>query len=125
MKLAVAALMLTFITAITAGFFVYQFMFSLTEKMKTAFPTQSLQLESAGFNSTCLTVYARSLASVNVQIMEAYVNDKKCDLNENILISPGVVGVIHLYGIYINGETYIVRIVPSIGPPSDFHIKYE
>lgn len=125
MKAAVAALMLTFITAITAGFFVYQFIFSLTEKMKTAFPAQLLQLESVNFDNICLTVYVRSVASVNIQIMEAYVNGNACNLNENVIIPPGAVGVIHLYGTYRKGETYIVKIIPSVSSPLVFDTKYE
>lgn len=117
--------MLTFITAITAGFFVYQFMSSLTEKVKTAFPAQSLQLESVHINNTCLAVYVRSFASVNIQIMEAYVNDKVCNLKENIVISPGNVGVVYLYGTYVNGETYTVKIISSLGFPLVFNLKYD
>lgn len=125
MKLAMAALMLTFITAITAGFFVYQFMSGLTEEMKTAFPAQSLQLESVHINSTCLTAYVRSFASVNIQIMEAYVNDKTCNLKESIIISSGTVGVVRLYGTYVNGETYTVKIIPSLGSSLVFNLKYD
>ncbi|MDI6904065.1 MAG: hypothetical protein QMD13_01025 [Candidatus Bathyarchaeia archaeon] len=125
MKLAMAALMLTFITAITAGFFVYQFMSSLTEKVKTAFPAQSLQLEYVHINNTCLTVYVRSFASVNIQIMEAYINDSIRNLKENIIISPGTVDVVYLYGTYVNGETYTVKIISSLGFPLVFNLKYE
>ena len=117
--------MLTFITVITAGFFVYQFMSSLMGKVKTAFPAQSLQLESAHVNNTCLTVYVRSFASVNIQIMEAYVNDEMCNLEENITISSGTVGVVHLNGTYVNGETYTVKIVLSLGSSLGFNIKYD
>ncbi len=119
------ALLLTFITVVTAGFFVYQFMFSLTEKMKTAFPTQPLQLESAHINNTCITVCVRSFASVNVRVTEAYVNGKTCSLTRDIVISPGSIGVIHLYGTYVNGETYTVKITPSFGSPLVFNIKYD
>jgi len=120
-----ATLMLTFITAITAGFFVYHFMSSLMGKVKTAFSAQSLQLESVHINDTCLTVYVRSFASESIQIMEAYVNDEMCNLEENIIISSGTVGVVHLYGTYVNGETYIVKIVSSLGSSLGFNIKYD
>jgi len=125
LKLAMGALLLTFVTAITAGFLVYQFMFSLTERMKTTFPTQPLQLESIHINNTCITVNIRSSASVNVQITEAYVNGKACSLTETIVISPSSVGIISLYGTYVNGETYTVKITPSLGSPMVFNIKYD
>jgi len=125
LKAAVAALMLTFITAITAGFFVYNFISSLTERMKTAFPAQPLRCESVYINNACLTVYVRSYASVGVQIMEAYVNGNACDLAENVIISPGTIGVIHLYSTYRKGETYNVKITPSTGSPLLFDINYE
>lgn len=88
MKLAVGALLLTFVTAVTAGFFVYQFMFTLTEKMKTAFPTQSLQLEHLNINGTCITISARNFASVDVQITGVYINDKVYSLTENVFVPP-------------------------------------
>jgi len=119
------ALLLTFVTAITAGFLVYQFMFSLTERMKTTFPTQPLLLESIHINNTCITVYIKSSASVNVQITEAYVNGKACSLTETIVISPGSMGIISLYGTYVDGETYTVKITPSLGSPMVFNIKYD
>ena len=125
MKLAIGALLLTFATAITAGFFVYQFMFSFTEKMKTAFPTQSLQLESMDINSTCITIFVRNFASINVQITEVYVDGKAYSLTENIVISPSNVGAIHLHGSYVNGETYTVKIASSLGSPLILDVKYD
>jgi hypothetical protein len=125
LKAAVAALMLTFITAITAGFFVYNFISNLTESMKTAFPIQPLRRESAYINNTCLTIYIRNYASVNIQIMEAYVNGNTCDLTENVIISPGTNGILHLYGAYRKGGTYNVEITPSIGSALLFNINYE
>jgi len=125
LKIAMGALLLTFITAITAGFLVYQFMFSLSEKMKTAFPTQPLHLESTYINNTCIIVYVRSFASVNVQITEAYVNGEICKLTEKIVILPNTMGIIHLYGVYVNGEVYTVKIVPSLGSPLIFDVKYD
>ena len=119
------ALLLTFLTAITAGFFVYQFMFNLTEKMKTAFPTQPLQVESTDINSTCITICVRNFASVNVQITEVYVNDKAYSLPENIVISPSNVRVIRLYGTYVNSETYTVKINPSLGSSIAVDVKYD
>jgi len=119
------ALLLTFITAITAGFFVYQFMFSLTEKMKTAFPTKSLQLESVNINGTCITISVINFASINVRITEAYVNGKAYSLTDNISISPSNVGTINLHGNYVEGETYTVKIVSSLGSPLIFDAKYE
>lgn len=85
-------------TAVTAGFVVYHFMSNLTERMKTAFPTQPLQLEAAYANETCITLYVRSFASVNVRIIEAYVDSKPCDLTGSIDIWPDAIGVVHLYG---------------------------
>jgi hypothetical protein len=125
LKLAIGALLLTFVTAITAGFFVYHFMFSLTEKMKTAFPTQSLQLESMDINSTCITISVRNFASVNVQITEVYINGKAYSLTENIVISPSNRGVIRLYGTYVDGETYTVEIASSLGSPLVIEVKYD
>jgi hypothetical protein len=125
LKLAIGALLLTFATAITAGFFVYQFTFSLTEKMKTAFPTQTLQLESANINSTCITIFARNSASANVQITGVYINGKAYSLTENIIISPNNMGVIHLHGTYVEGETYTVNIAPSLGSPLIIDVEYD
>ena len=123
MKPAIGVLLLSFMTTITAGFVVYQFASSFTERIKTAFPT-SLQLESVQINNTCMTVYVRSLASINIQITEAYVDDDPYDLTEDIVISPGSVGIIHLYGAYSVGEAYTVKIIPSLGSPIILNKKY-
>ena len=125
MKPAIGVLLLSFITTITAGFVVYQFASSFTERMKTVFPAQSLQLESVYINNTCMTVYVRSLASVDIQITEAYVDDDPHDLRENVIISPGSVGIIHLYGAYSVGEAYSVKIIPSLGSPIVLNKKYD
>ena len=125
MKLGVGALLLTFVTAVIAGFFVYQFMFTLTEKMKTAFPPQSLQLEPVSINNTCMTLSVRNFASVNVQITGAYVNGKANSLTENVFVPPNGVGTIHLYGTYVKGENYTLEITSSLGSPPPYDVKYD
>jgi hypothetical protein len=125
LKLAVGALLLTFVTAVTAGFFVYQFMFNLTEKMKTAFPTQSLQLERVNINSTCITISVRNFASVDVQITGVYVNGKVCSLTENVFVPPNGVGTVHLHGTYVEGETCTLKITSSLGSQLVSVVKYD
>jgi hypothetical protein len=125
LKLAVGALLLTFVTAVTAGFFVYQFMFSLTEKMKTAFPTQSLQFERVNINSTCITVSVRNFASVNVQITGVYINGKAYSLTEIVFVSSNSVGTIRLHGTYVEGETYALKITSSLGSSLLYDVKYD
>jgi len=125
LKLGVGALLLTFVTAVTAGFFVYQFMFGLTEKMKTAFPTQSLQLEDVDINSTCMTLSVRNAASVKVQITGVYIDSKANSLTENVFISSNGVGTIHLHGTYVEGETYALRITSTLGSPFQDNVKYD
>lgn len=125
MKLAVGALLLTFVTAVTAGFFVYQFTFTLTEKMKTAFPTQSLQLERVNVNNTCITVSVRNFALVEIQITGVYVNGKANSLTENIFVPPKGVGTIHLHGTYVEGESYTLKITSSLGFPLVSVVKYD
>lgn len=125
MRLAIGALLLTFATALTAGFFVYQFMFNLAESMKTAFPTRSLQLESVNINSTCITISVRNFASVNIQITNVYINGETYSLTDNIFISPSNIGVIHLHGTYMESETYTVKIASSLGSPLIIDVKYD
>lgn len=119
-----AAMLLTFIAAITAGFFVYQFMFSLTDRIKYSFPEQALQVKSVIINDTCLTVLVKNSASLNVQIIEAYVNDEKHDLLQNIIVISRNVGMIYLHGYYTKGETYNIQIIPSLGSPLVFEKYY-
>jgi len=125
LRLAIGGLVLTFVTAVTAGFFVYHFVFSLTEKMKTAFPTQSLQMESVNINSTCITISVRNFASVNVRITGIHIDGKVHNLTENIVIPPNDVGTIHLHGAFAEGETYTLKIAPSLGSPLVSYVKYD
>jgi hypothetical protein len=47
------------------------------------------------------------------------------DLTENVIISPGTVGAIHLCGTYKKGETCIVKIIPPFGSASLFDMNFE
>jgi len=125
LKAAVAAFILVFVTVVTAGFVFYQFAFNLTERMKTTFPAQTLQLESYSINETYLTVHIRSFASANVQVTEVYVNEKVCNLKKSITILPSEIGVIELYGIYVRGTYYVVKIFSGLGLPLAFNVEYE
>jgi hypothetical protein len=125
LKAALAAFILVFVTAVTAGFVFYQFASNLTERMKTTFPVQTLQLESYSINETYLTVRIRSFASANVQVTEVYVDEKVCNLKKSITISPSEIGVIDLYGIYVRGKAYVVKIYSGLGLPLVFNVEYE
>jgi len=93
--------------------------------MKTAFPTQSLQLERVNINSTCITLSDRNFSSVNVQITGVYINGKANSLTENVFVSSNGVGTIHLHGTYVEGETYTLKITSSLGSPLLYDVKYD
>ena len=125
MKLAVAALLLTFTTVITAGFVFSQFAFNVTERMKTTFPAQSLQLESYEINRTCITMRIANLASASVRITAVYINEEMYNLQETIVVSPSEVAAVYLYGVYVVGKTYFVKVFPGLGLPLVFSAEYE
>ena len=124
MKIAAAALLLTFITAATAGFITYNFLSSFTAKVKTAFPTQMVELVSKSMNSTCITVKLRNVAHTSIWVMKIYVNGKEVESAGGFSINPDAVKTIHLHGEYSKNVTYDVKIVLSLGSPLTFNVKY-
>lgn len=125
MRLAVASLILVFATVLAAGFAFSQFTFNLTEKLKTTFPAQTLQVEFFGINKTCITVQIRNFASVDVQVTEVYVDGERCDLQEPVVVSPNEIGIVFLRGHYVNGRAYNVRMFSGLSFPLVFDVKYK
>jgi len=124
LKAAVAVFLLVFATVIFGGFVFYRFMFDLTEKMKTTFPAQTLLLEAYDVNETCVKVYVRNCASLGVQVTEAYVNERLCDLRQSATVAPSEIGIINLEGSYVRGETYSVKIFLGLDSPLVFDVDY-
>lgn len=124
MKTAVAVFLLVFATVVVGGFVFYRFAFDLTEKMKTTFPAQTLLLEAYDVNETCLRVYVRNYASLGVQVTEAYVNERLCDLRQPATVAPNEIGIINLKGSYVRGGTYNVKIFSGLGLPLVFNVEY-
>ena len=125
MKAAVAAFLLVFATVVVAGVVFYQFAFDLTEKMKTTFPVQALQLESFDINETCLTVRVRNFASASVQVTEIYVNDQICRIQKPVTIMPNSIGAVNLHGKYVKGGIYVVKVFSGLGLPLVFNVEYQ
>ncbi len=125
MKATVAVFLLTFVTVIIGGFVFYQFASDLTEKMKTTFPTQSLQLESFSLSDTCLRICVKNYASVDVLITEVYLNEETHSLREPVTISPSETSTIDLFGSFSHGEAYDVKIFSGVGFPLIFHVEYK
>lgn len=125
MKAAVAAFLLVFATVVVAGVVFYQFAFNLTEKMKTTFPVQALQLESFGINETCLTFRVRNFAYATVQVTEVYVDDQICSLEKSVTVTPNSIGAINLHGKYVKGGIYVVKVFSGLGLPLVFNVEYQ
>lgn len=122
MKTAVAVFLLAFVTVVVGGFVFYEFAYDVTEKMKTTFPAQTLQLEAYDVNETCLCVFVRNCAPSAVQVSEAYVNGQTRDLQQAVLVRPSEIGRINLLGSYLVGETYSVGIFSGLGFPLIFDV---
>lgn len=125
MRTTISVLLLTFITAVTAGFLVYPHIMGLIDRMKNAFPAQPLTLEAVSINETCITLTVRNSGTLNLRIIRICVNDKIYGLAETIVISSGSIKTLQLTGNYVKGNIYKVKLECYPSYFVTFNVPYE
>ena len=133
MRTTVSVLLLTFITAVTAGFLVYPWMMDLMNKMKTTFPGRFLEAQLIAINETCITVSLRNSGQSNLEVTSIYVNGKPVFM-ETVQIMPNSSKIVYLSGTYEKGTVYRIMINYRVhmatfqNPPTysmEFSVKYD
>ena len=125
MKAVVGVFLLMSVTAIVGGVVFYQFASDITERMKTTFPTQSLQIESFEFTDTRLRIYIKNYSSLDIQVTDVNVNGIVLESGTSVMITPSEVRVIDLPGSYSHGEACDVTVFSGVELPLVCQLEYK
>jgi len=129
MRVAVSALMLTFLVSISAGAILYTYVTGLIGTIITNIPnvqTEPLILNSAYINDTCITADIRNTGNVNTfTITYTFIDGVPYTLSENIEVPPDSTATVHIAGKFSKGKTYAVKLVCSNGYAITFYVTYE
>ena len=129
MRVAVSALMLTFLASISAGAVLYTYVTGLIGTIITNIPnvqTEPLILNSAYINNTCITADVRNTGNVNTfTITYAFIDEVSYTLSENIEVPPDSIATVCILGEFSVGNTYAIKLVCSNGYAITFYLTYE
>lgn len=129
MRVAVSALMLTFLVSISAGAILYTYVTGLIGTIITNIPnvqTEPLILNSAYINDTCITADIRNAGNVNTfTITYTFIDGVSYTLSENIEVPPDSTATVYIAGKFSKGKTYAVKLVCSNGYAITFYVTYE
>ncbi len=129
MRVAVSALMLTFLVSISAGAILYTYVTGLIGTIITNIPnvqTKPLILNSAYINNTCITADVRNTGNVNTfTITYAFIDEVSYTLSENIEVPPDSIATVCILGKFSKGNTYAIKLVCSNGYAITFYVTYE
>lgn len=129
MRVAVSAMLLTFLTAISAGALLYTYVTGLIGTIITNVPNvppEQLVLNSVYINNTCITATVENTDSTDaLTITYAYVDEVPYTLTPSVQVSPGSTATVHITGTYTRGNTYTVKLVCTNGYTITFSVTYE
>ncbi len=129
MRVAVSALMLTFLVSISAGALLYTYVTGLIGSIITNIPSvnsEPLVLNSAYINNTGITANIRNTGNVNTfTITYAFIDGALYTLSENVEVPPDSTATVYIIGKYNKGNTYAVKLVCSNGYAITFYVTYE
>ena len=128
MRVAVSALMLTFLVSISAGAILYTYVTGLIGTIIANIPkvqTEPLVLNSAHINNTCITADIRNTDNMNTfTITYAFIDGVSYILSENIEVPPDSTAIVCILGNFNKGNTYAVKLVCSSGYAITFYVVY-
>ena len=113
----VLGVLLIVLVTVTMGVFFYSYVSGLVDNMKFNLNTQLslLLIETVNINTTCITAYVRNTGSAIVNIINAYVNSIPAVLSRLVELTPSTVAPIFIYGMYMIGATYQVKLTSTLG----------
>jgi len=128
MRVAVSAMLLTFLTAITAGALLYTYVTGLIGNVITSIPnvpTEQLVLNSVYINNTCITATVKNTGSAEALLINyVYVNDVPYTLTPSMQVPPGSTATIRMTGTHTRGNTYNIKLVCTNGYTITFDVTY-
>jgi len=122
-------MLLTFLTAVTAGALLYTYVTGLIGTIITNIPnvqTEQLVLDSAYINGTCITATVKNAGNAAVlTINYVYINNVPYTLTPSVQVLPSSTATVYITGAYTRGNTYNVRLVCTNGYTISFDVAYE
>lgn len=129
MRVAVSAMLLTFLTAISAGALLYTYVTGLIGNIIANIPNvppEQLVLNSVYVNDTCITATVKNTGNAEVlTITYAYVDEVPYTLTPSVQVPPSSTATIHITGAYTRGNTYTIKLVCTNGYTIIFNVTYE
>ena len=109
MRTTVSVLLLTFITAVSAGFLVYPWVMSFFNKINITFPQNYLYVKETQIDSSHLKLVLENSGQVPIEVFSVKVNNNPAkDVDLELL--PGRSANLTIEGVYSKGNTYLVQI---------------
>ncbi|UCE15560.1 MAG: hypothetical protein JSV12_06715 [Candidatus Bathyarchaeota archaeon] len=128
MRVAVSAMLLTFLTAISAGALLYAYVTGIVGDVIANIPNVSsgqLVLNSVSVNDVSITANVKNIGSKEVLIVNyVYVNEVPSVLTPSVQVLPGSTAIIRITGTYTSGNTYNVKLVCTNGYTVTFDVTY-
>jgi len=129
MRVAVSAMLLTFLTAISAGALLYTYVTGLIGNIIANIPNvppEQLTLNSVYINNTCITATVKNNGKADtLTIAYAYVNNVPYTLTPSVQVRPSSTATIRITGTYTRGNTYTIKLVCTNGHTITFEATYE
>jgi len=121
-------MLLTFLTAITAGALLYTYVTGLIGSVITNIPnvpSEQLVLNSVYINNTCITATVKNTGSAEaLTINYVYVNEVPYALTPSVQVLSSSTATIRITGTYTRGNTYTIKLVCTNGYTVTFDITY-
>jgi len=122
-------MLLTFLTAVTAGALLYTYVTGLIGTIITNIPnvqTEQLVLDSAYINDTCIAATVKNAGNAAVlTINYVYINNVPYTLTPSVQVLPSSTATVYIAGAYTRGNTYNIRLVCTNGYTISFDVAYE
>jgi len=113
MRTAISALLLTFITAISAGFIIYPWVMGIIGRIQSSVPSSILRIESYSMNNSCLTITISNGGGEKMTITDIYSNNVQI-LQDKVQIDAYSSKTIRLHGEFEKGKIYKIKILYEV-----------
>ena len=121
----VIGLLAIVIVFVVAGGIFYSYTGTYVDSMKTTFQTQmeKLLLHAIDINGTHIVASVRNNGVMDAKVTDAQVNGLAI-LLQGVVIAGQSIGTTYLVGVYLEGVSYAVNMVFSLGTSLTFSIMY-
>lgn len=121
-------MLLTFLTAVSAGALLYTYVTGLIGTVITNIPNvpqEQLVLNSVYINNTCITATVKNTGNTDtLTITYAYVDEVPYTLTPSVQVPPDSTATVHITRTYTRGNTYAIKLVCTNGYTITFNVTY-